>query len=109
MSLLRSITHSQTLVHEISAKIHTASPADTLDLLTALSTELNRLQTLAQGLNKKTALDTEPQTKSGCYIFADQKGFFCPHCYDNNARKVATKRMNSRLRVCPLCHSSIKA
>jgi predicted RNA-binding Zn-ribbon protein involved in translation (DUF1610 family) len=46
-------------------------------------------------------------SKSGCYIFEGVSGFFCPNCFDNRQQRINTKRLNSKLRVCPQCRSSI--
>jgi predicted RNA-binding Zn-ribbon protein involved in translation (DUF1610 family) len=45
--------------------------------------------------------------KSGCYVFEGVSGFFCPSCFDKQQQRVNTKRLNSKLRVCPSCRASI--
>ncbi len=81
------------------------------DLLNSISKELDNITVFAEQLTKETppnSAHSKPEIKSGCYIFSDQKGFFCPSCYDNTGNKVPTKRLNSQLRVCPQCRASIK-
>lgn len=106
MTILDTLNNSQSLVQQISS---INKDDDIQGLLSSLSAELITLQSSIKQLQLASALETsKPEMKSGCYIFANQKGFFCPHCYDNNAQKVTTKRMNSKLRVCPACRTGIK-
>ena len=108
MTLFKSIKHSQHLVQQLSNS--TISEED-VTLLSSLAAELENISISVRQLQDKdfqTSTITPPEIKSGCYVFADQKGFFCPHCYDNDGNKVPTKRMNSKLRVCPTCRASIK-
>lgn len=106
MTIIDTITHSQSLVQQISS----INKDDEIQgLLSSLIAELTVLQSSIKQLQFATEPKaSKPEMKSGCYIFANQKGFFCPHCYDNNDQKVATKRMNSKLRVCPACRTGIK-
>ncbi len=100
MSIHQTIKQAQQIVKQLS----TQSETDT-KLLQQLT---QKLDTIAQYV---TTIDNDidkPEMKSGCYIFSDEKGFFCPNCYDHAGQKVATKRLNSKLRVCPNCRSSIQ-
>ena len=76
------------------------------------------LQDLCQAITNETGSQVENNTsttittatidpKTGCYLFEDDAGFFCPNCLDNRQQKINTKRLNSKLRVCPSCRSSI--
>ncbi|MFW5451252.1 MAG: hypothetical protein ACKE9I_06605 [Methylophagaceae bacterium] len=112
MTIIKSIDHSKSLVQQISAHKQLANNPELANLLNSLSAELDIIHLEASQLRKQNnssqgVSNSKPEMKSGCYIFADQKGFFCPHCYDNIGHKVPTKRMNSKLRVCPSCRSSI--
>ncbi len=114
MTIIKSITHSKSLLQQISGHQKLANDPELTDLLNSLSVELETITLAASQLLEEQASiqgsvisNTKPKMKSGCYIFADQKGFFCPHCYDNTGHKIPTKRMNSKLRVCPSCRSSI--
>ncbi|PHS23076.1 MAG: hypothetical protein COA83_10680 [Methylophaga sp.] len=81
------------------------------DLLDSISKELDNITTFAQQLTAEASPKSDPskpEIKSGCYIFADEKGFFCPNCYDRTGNKISTKRLNSQLRICPACRASIK-
>ncbi len=104
MTIVDSIKHSQSLIQQLSQNIQ--NDAD-VELLTLLSAELKNIAQLVEKTSP-TLQENKPEIKSGCYIFADEKGFFCPTCYDKGNTKIATKRMNSQLRVCPLCRASIK-
>ena len=46
--------------------------------------------------------------KSGCYRFENDPNFYCPHCFDRDQYRSATQRINSKLRVCTRCRSSLK-
>ncbi|MBE9532975.1 MAG: hypothetical protein IMF04_02535 [Proteobacteria bacterium] len=108
MTIIDSINRSQSLVQEISS-INSASEVGSL--LLTLTKELTTLKAMAEQIqvNKQSEqTDHKAEMKSGCYIFTNEKAFYCPNCYDNEARKVATKRMNSKLRVCPSCRASIR-
>ncbi len=108
MTIIDSIDRSQSLVQEISS-INSASEVNSL--LLTLTKELTTLKAMAEQIQANKQPDQialKAEMKSGCYIFPNQKGFFCPNCYDNHDIKTATKRMNSKLRVCPSCRASIR-
>jgi len=110
MPLIQSLSHSHALLEEIIELNH---DAEIRTLLTSLATELASIDSLAKQLTIDNATTqapatAEPQIESGCYIFANEKGFFCPTCYDNSGHKIATARINKKLRVCPQCRASIK-
>ncbi len=113
MTIFKSITRSQSLLKEIARKQQCNNNDEITTLINSLSTELDIINLLAQRLdnenpNSQTATSAKPEIKSGCYVFADVKGFFCPNCYDNLGNKIATARINKKLRVCPTCRTSIK-
>ena len=112
MTIFKSIAHSQSLLQTLS-KSQQSDDAEVTELFKALSTELENIQQLALQLadNKKSNQmpgPIKPETKDGCYIFENEKGFFCPNCYDQYDKKVPTARINKKLRVCPSCRASIK-
>ena len=45
---------------------------------------------------------------SGCYQIEGDPARYCPHCYEKDQQQIATQRINSKLRVCQRCRSSIK-
>ncbi|MBL1321639.1 MAG: hypothetical protein COA63_011340 [Methylophaga sp.] len=105
MTIFKSIDQAKSLVKQLSK-----NKSDEL-ILRSISKELESITVFARQLTDETVLSpspSKPEIKSGCYIFANAKGFFCPNCYDNTGNKVATKRLNSKLRVCPECRASIK-
>ncbi|MFW5427431.1 MAG: hypothetical protein ACKE8G_06420 [Methylophagaceae bacterium] len=105
MTIFNSIEQAKLLLEKLSINNKNE------DLLASISTELDNITLFAKQLTRKnppTPVPFKPEIKSGCYVFADQKGFFCPNCYDNTGNKVSTKRLNSQLRVCPQCRASIK-
>jgi len=120
MTIIDSIKQSQTLLQQISTQDNfNPQVIDSLSSLkTELDTALSQAQQLVEQLGKlqtakssETHSDTaasQPEMESGCYVFAEEKGFFCPRCYDRHGHKVATARINKKLRVCPECRASIK-
>jgi hypothetical protein len=124
MEIFDPITRSQAILQQISSISSSNDKQKLTSLLVSLSTELDSIKLIAHQLTEKisqlqenqeqvlSSSDTQstvkPEIKSGCYIFADEKGFFCPSCYDKSGNKVATTRINSKLRVCPACRISIK-
>ncbi len=124
MEIFKPITRSQAILQQISSVANTNDEHQLTLLLTSLSTELDNIKLIAHQLTEeisqlqdgqKRLLNSsptqniiKPEIKSGCYIFADEKGFFCPNCYDKSGNKVATTRINSKLRVCPACRTTIK-
>lgn len=112
MTILESISHSQTLLQEI-ANSNQSNNAEITRLTGLLASELDKinafsLQLLDDTTTEQSTTSAKPEIQSGCYVFAGEKGFFCPHCYDNLGNKVATTRINKKLRVCPACRTSIK-
>ncbi len=105
MTIFNSIKQAKLLLSKLS------NGHQNKDLLNSLSKELDNITVFAKQLTEEkpqTSISSKPEIKSGCYIFANQKGFFCPNCYDNTGNKVSTKRLNSQLRVCLQCRASIK-
>ena len=106
MTISKSIKQAQLIVQQLSKQ----TGAET-SLLHSLSQELVSIQRHALKLttqNQSAKTAAKPEMKSGCYVFAGEKAFFCPNCYDNLSNKVPTKRLNSKLRVCPICRMSIQ-
>ncbi|PHS31659.1 MAG: hypothetical protein COA95_05865 [Methylophaga sp.] len=104
MTIFNSIEQAKSLLSQLS------NTTQHKNLVDSISKELETITVFAQQLTKKSSPDptiSKPEMKSGCYIFANAKGFFCPNCYDNTGNKVATRRLNSKLRVCPICRASI--
>lgn len=121
MEIFEPIIRSQALLKQISSERNTTDEDRLTSLLISLSEELNDIKLIAHQLteeiqqlqnkqqNPSTTQDsTKPEIKLGCYIFTNEKGFFCPNCYDQAGNKVATTRINSKLRVCPTCKITIK-
>ena len=105
MSIHQAIKQAQQIVKQLSTQ-----PKTDTKLLQKLTQELDNIAHYANTLAIDNARNDihKPEMKSGCYIFSDEKGFFCPSCYDRAGQKVPTKRLNSKLRVCPACRSSIQ-
>jgi len=120
MTILDSINYSQTLLQQlltqddVNAKVKESLSALQTELDTVSSQAHQLVDDLVQMRNQKQSTDQaqaipkRPEMKSGCYVFEGEKGFFCPNCYDNYDKKVATARINKKLRVCPSCRTSIK-
>jgi len=112
MTIADSIKYSKSLLAQISSHPVASSNEEIQHTLTLLITELNNIDVKARKLLKKESesipSETQPEIESGCYIFVNEKGYFCPNCYDNQGNKVATTRLNRKLRVCPVCRKSIK-
>ncbi len=79
--------------------------------LSSLSKSIkNEVASLLQQVNKTEATDNTQakiDEKSGCYVFEGISGYFCPNCFDNYQQRINTKRLNSKLRICPQCRTSI--
>ncbi len=107
MTIFNALTRSKLLLKEATSL---NTDIDVSTLFDSLLIELEHINTFAHQLTSKTPSTAKelPEVKSGCYIFANQKAFYCPDCYDNDATKVATKRMNSKLRICPNCRTRIR-
>jgi hypothetical protein len=104
MSIHQSIKQAQKIVKQLSKQ----SKHDQ-KLLRLLTDELKSIADYANTLAIEDSRNhnLKPEMKAGCYVFVDEKGFFCPSCYDRAGQKVLTKRLNSKLRVCPSCRASI--
>ncbi len=82
-----------------------------LELQTLCSTieteaaKLSQQTDTSQTSNSQTNIELD--NKSGCYVFEGVSGFFCPNCFHNHQQRINTKRLNSKLRVCPSCRASI--
>ena len=104
MTIFNSIEKAKSLLKQLSNNNHD-------EIVSSISKELENISVFAQtltGEGAQNASSSKPEIKSGCYIFANEKGFFCPNCYDHTGNKAPTKRLNSQLRVCPACRASIK-
>jgi hypothetical protein len=123
VDIFEPITHSQSLLIELSKAINDNDDSNIKTIINSLTHHLEQIKTdtsiLQQQItqlnkNQNRALKqapiiiAKPQLMSGCYIFSGEKGFFCPRCYDNHGNKVATTRLNSKQRICPTCRASIK-
>jgi hypothetical protein len=123
MGIFDPINHSQSLLAELSVAINSNNEADVKTIISALASHLEQIKTNTSTLqqqvtqlskNQSMTLKQVPiiiaksELKSGCYVFSDEKGFFCPRCYDNHGNKVATTRLNSKQRICPACRASLK-
>ena len=111
MSIINSISHTKSLLDKAIDKLDPLNNKEVINILTTVKQELELIKSQTQKLktaSSKTATKTKPKIKSGCYVFDGEKGFFCPQCFDKGDTKSPTKRMNSQVRVCPLCRTSIK-
>ena len=124
MEIFDPIIRSQTLLQQISSIKNAADEDKLSSLLASFSTELDNIKLIAHQLTEEISqlqkdqgkllrpsenqTTIKPEIKSGCYIFANEKGFFCPRCYDKSGNKMATTRINSKLRVCPACRTTIR-
>lgn len=68
------------------------------------------LSTLKEHLSDSLSDSPHPviDKSTGCYQFEADNSFYCPDCFDNQQRKVATQRINSKLRICTECRKSLK-
>lgn len=120
MTIIDNIKQAQILLQHISSQ--DSFNTEVSESLSSLQIELDTASSQAQQLVEKlkqlqTPDNSEahsqitpslPKMESGCYVFKGDKGFFCPRCYDRDGHKVATARINKKLRVCPECRASIK-
>ncbi|PHS71107.1 MAG: hypothetical protein COB23_02285 [Methylophaga sp.] len=115
MTLFDSIQHSQSLLRQLSSHQQVTDHTELKSIVDALNAELEVITSQANKLIKSSELQQPVQNvvphideNSGCYQFENKQGFFCPNCYDQTSSRVATKRLNRKLRVCPVCRASIK-
>lgn len=123
MDIFDPIAQSKSLIKQLSAVITDNRQPEIASLLDALTRHLDQIKANTSSLQQQVVLLSKnpthlkkhspivintPGVKSGCYIFSGEKGFFCPRCYDEYGNKVATTRLNSKLRICPACRTSIK-
>jgi len=116
MTIIDSFQHSQNLLQQLAEHQKVSDDTELSSLTNELITEINTLKKKVATLTRQpAAAEQAPETgapsiceKSGCYKFDNEQGFFCPNCYDQSGSRVATKRLNRLLRVCPSCRSSIK-
>jgi hypothetical protein len=123
MTIFDPITQSQSLLSQLQTTLNSHNNLETNHLLSLLESHLQQIKLNTSSLQqqiiqlqknqpitkKQIVTDTvKPEIKSGCYIFEGEKGYFCPRCYDQDSNKVATARLNSKLRICPTCRTSIK-
>ncbi len=78
-------------------------------LITAIEQEINRIQN--QQHDQKPAVNHQPQlnNETGCYQIGDRNTQYCPNCYERDQQLIKVQRLNSKLRVCSLCRSSLKS
>jgi hypothetical protein len=111
MTIFDAISRSQYLLKQLTG----CEPDKHATLVSQLASELKIIHSLAEQMQGRTN-PSQPSAKSlaeidpqsGCYRFENEQAYYCPLCFDNSNQRVATKRLNSRLRVCPNCRASIK-
>tara|TARA_R110002049_G_scaffold273930_2_gene451859 strand:- start:920 stop:1291 length:372 start_codon:yes stop_codon:yes gene_type:complete len=123
MDIFEPINHSQALLQSLPVAISNNNESEINAVINSLVTQLEQIKTNSSTLQQQITqlsknqhavmkqspiIIAKPELKSGCYIFPDEKGFFCPRCYDNHGNKVATTRLNSKQRICPACRTSLK-
>jgi hypothetical protein len=52
---------------------------------------------------------SKPKIKFGCYQFEGEDGLFCIRCYETQARRHPTTRVNSSQRQCAVCQTVVHA
>jgi hypothetical protein len=92
-----------TLIDQIASRL----AVEDQHLITALREELAS-HPAAQPEPGKGPLTARLDTGSGCYQFGDDPAYYCPLCYDQLQQKIATQRLNRKLRVCPQCRASLR-
>jgi hypothetical protein len=59
-------------------------------------------------IRKRTLPLEKPKYKWGCYQFENDSTLYCPVCYEKDALKIPTSRVNSTLRMCPNCKAQLR-
>lgn len=93
----------ESILKQIAAKL----PANDQHLVSALQEALNHSQQARENTSI-TAAKPLLDKNTGCYQFANDPGFYCPHCFDRFQQKAPTQRLNRKLRVCSQCRTSLK-
>ncbi len=103
-------TTSHTKIKQLLVEIESLIPATHQHLLSELAAEVEQLMTFLPQASLTGEYIAKPEfdNATGCYRQGKEQVFYCPHCYESQQDLIATQRINSRLRVCPQCRSSIK-
>ncbi|MCX4187265.1 hypothetical protein [Methylophaga sp. OBS4] len=108
MSINDAISHSCDLLQQLSTHPQIRDHADLQTIISQLASELGQIQSQAGTESAPASNVAQLDTQSGCYQFENSSGYFCPKCYEQHNQRVATQRLNKKLRVCPTCHASIR-
>lgn len=100
-SSLQTIRH---LIQRIADKL----PESEQHLVSALETELAKLQDNENANTRSSPLRPDIDPDSGCYRFQNDPAYYCPTCFDRLQQRIATQRINRKLRVCPQCRNSLR-
>lgn len=105
MTLSDRIKHVQQNLSQLTQTVADTALKHKLNMLVE---ELSHIA-LDAGPDKTTiSVNTAVELKNGCYVFPNQKGFYCPSCFDRDGTRAVTTRINSKLRICSVCKASIK-
>ena len=106
MSLEQALRRAQTLLTQLQQQSDETNKV----LLDELSEELTTIKKLVAEPAASSTKSRLPQldNASGCYRFAEDPGYYCPLCFDQRQLRVITQRINSRLRICTQCRTSLK-
>lgn len=108
MSLNAAIQQARQIVKTLQDEQPESLPLQALNKeLATIENEVRRLTLKTDSQSAVPALKADE--KSGCYLSDDGTTFYCPRCYEKENKLSATQRINSRLRVCSHCRTSIKA
>jgi chaperonin cofactor prefoldin len=91
------------------AKAIVASLSITQEERAALNTAIDNIEIAVSPTDQTSQETLTLDAKTGCYKAAGNTAHFCPHCFNKDQQQIATQRINSRLRICPQCHESIKS
>lgn len=108
MPIIRAIQNAQQIADELASQPNQHELGN--QLKSELNTILDHFRSINDSVDNSTAdtLQSQRAPKSGCYQFEGDQAYYCPNCYEQDNSRIATQRLNSKLRVCPRCRSSIK-
>jgi hypothetical protein len=93
-------------INQLLDTITSKLSAEDQSLITELKRELNKLSA-KKHTPEAASVFPHINPETGCYQLYGNTAHYCPTCYDNNKELSKTKRLNSKLRVCSVCRTTI--
>jgi hypothetical protein len=104
-----SFDKAKSMIDELHQHPELSNNVDIKSLLQSLQNEIDHLHHEFNDCSGSAPSLNVPRldANTNCYLFENKEGYFCTNCFDTKKQLVKTKRLNSKLRVCPSCRASI--